>query len=146
MRDPEELVILTGLLDFYSDRATAHASFVVATTFGIYAVLFGGRNILPQWLFAIVYLALVLIGAYSFFNFGVYATLAEIVREKLMGEHCEEYEKEMKSELKHRYRLYYKFREFKMRHLYRSRKVLFLLGIWVSAVILPFVWILFSSW
>ncbi len=47
MRDTEELSILAGFLDFYSDRATAHGGFVVAATFGIYAVFFEGRNILP---------------------------------------------------------------------------------------------------
>ncbi len=36
----DSLNVLLGLLDFNSDSATTHASFVVASIFGIYAVLF----------------------------------------------------------------------------------------------------------
>jgi len=60
--------VLTGLLDFYSDRATTHASFVVAGTFGIYTVLFSfdhfNQNIWSKILFFFVYGALVAFNVY----------------------------------------------------------------------------------
>ena len=141
MCDPEEVAVLTGLLDFYSDRATAHASFVVAGIFGLYAVLFG-NSMLPRWLFISVYLALLVIDGYSFMNFGYYAKLAYIVRVKLEGQHVEEYGEEMESKLKEGSWIFYTFKRFKHELFHGKRRFLGFLFLWSIAVILPFVWIL----
>lgn len=146
MRDPEEVAVLAGLLDFYSDRATAHASFVVAGMFGIYTVVFArahfGQGIWSLVIFIAVYIGLVLIDLYSFMNFGYYATLAYIVRIKLEGQRVEEYTKEMESKLKERSRIFYTFKRFKHGRFYGTRRFLGLFCLWSIAVILPFVWIL----
>lgn len=141
MRDQEELAILTGLLDFYSDRATAHASFVVAGVFGMYTVMFG-NSILPRWVFFFVYLALLLIDVYSFMNFGYYAQLAYIIRIKLEGEHKEEYRKEIISKFKEGNRMFYVFGQIKQSILSGKKRFWFFFVLWVIAIILPFVWIL----
>jgi len=109
MRDKEELDILTGLLDFYSDRATAHASFVIAGIFGIYTVLFAESE-LPLPVFIPTYLALVFIVVYSFLNFGYWATLADIVRTEFGGT---KYETKIYKELKRRNRPFHIFRLIK---------------------------------
>ena len=77
--------ILVGLLDFYSDRATTHASFVVASVFGIYTILLSHNGLLPLWIWMLSYLALQVIMGYSFHNFRYYAVFADIIRRRLEG-------------------------------------------------------------
>jgi len=149
MDDPDEATILTGLLDFYSDRATAHASFVVAGTFGIYAVLFAydafGQTVFSRWVFIIVYVALLLVNIYSFLNFGYYSGLSHLVMIKLLGEHYEEFRDEMRSELKAGSYWIYVFGECKKRILGSARIILFLFVFWLLAVLLPFISIVISA-
>jgi hypothetical protein len=71
-----------SILAYYSEKANTHASFVVAVMFGIYAVVVSYHEI-PQLFFWSSYIALLLIDLYSFANFSLYATLAEIARGKL---------------------------------------------------------------
>ena len=68
---------LAALLDFYSDRAVAHASFFVASVFGTFSLLFLVKNWYSLVLVAMPYSILVLFGIYSLLNFGKYASLAE---------------------------------------------------------------------
>jgi len=139
MRDQEELTILSGLLDFYSDRATAHAGFVVAEIFGLYTLLFSGRNTLPSEIFFLAFSALVVFNIYSFMNFGYYAESADFVRKKLEGQRKEKYLEERKSDLGRATRIFYTIRNV---HLFGYRKYLFFFLLWLLAVILPFFWIL----
>jgi len=143
MRNQEELAILTGFLDFYSDRATAHASFVVAELFGIYTVYFGQLMLehrFPLWLFFLLCGALLFINIYSFLNFGYYATMAEIVRKKLAGTYLKKYDDEIRFKLARASLLHEIFRKIK-KGLGSLRLLVFFI-IWVLAVLLPFVWIL----
>ena len=78
----EELSVHSSLLDFFSNRAIAHASFVVAGIFGIYSVL-AIMNGNP-W-FLVPYVALLIIDVYSFLNFGLYAEFADIERKKILA-------------------------------------------------------------
>jgi len=79
----EENDQLLGLLDFYSDRATAHASLSVAVIFGIFGLLgihrlkfeFSVANIS----FVIVYGVLWLAAIYLVLNFGWYTQMADSV-------------------------------------------------------------------
>lgn len=86
-QDPNKLTQYTGLLDFYSDRATAHASFVVASVFGIFtifAILRAEKSLL--WLmWTSTYVALQFALVYCFYKFSYYAVLADIVRRQLEG-------------------------------------------------------------
>lgn len=137
MQDSKELAILTGLLDFYSDRATAHASFVVAGVFGIYSVLFAGKSLDPMVL-CLVYAALVIFDIYSFLNFGYYATLADIVKVKLANGHFQKYERELTKELKARSRYLYWFK-MSRRGMKGKPKLLIFFLLWILAVLLPFI-------
>ena len=92
----ESLNVLIGLLDFDSDRATTHASFVVASIFGIYSVLFSFQNYFSieygKIVFIITYLSLSIIAGYSFLNFSKYssrASAAEFTMENYFFKHKE---------------------------------------------------------
>ena len=142
MWDSDRLTILVGLLDFFSDRATAHASFVVATIFGIYTILFAKINgVLLQEVFVLAYLALAVIDIYSFLNFGYYASVASEIRYQLMGYYSDDIERTIQNNLR-RHRLYYSFRWFRSGINYKSLKFLLILVLWLSAVVLPFVAVL----
>jgi len=39
MEEGNRIATLSALLDFYSDRAVAHASFLVAIVFGLFVIL-----------------------------------------------------------------------------------------------------------
>jgi len=138
MTKSNESTVLTGLLDFYSDRATAHASFTVAGIFGIYAVLFATDG-LPPKAFLVAYVALLIINVYSFLNFGYYALLADIVRDKLENklEDNLEFGRQVAKELKVRSPHFFKkFKSFKFHRPTFS----FLFMLWSPAVIVPFFW------
>jgi hypothetical protein len=71
---------LSVMQDFYSKRAAAHASFFVASVFGLFTVLrlidnmyysFWSKTVL-----ALVYVSLWIMGIYSFLNFSFYASIA----------------------------------------------------------------------
>lgn len=139
MIDSDRLTILVGLLDFYSDRATAHASFVVATIFGMYTLLFGyNYEALPFPIFFLAYLALLVIAVYSFLNFGYYASLAFEIRHQLEGHHRDAIKKAMQKGLEKRHRLYNWFRWFRSGIDYKSAKYMLLLVLWISAIVIPF--------
>jgi hypothetical protein len=81
-RDSEEIGILAGLLDFYSDKSNTHGSFVVAGVFGMYALLAFYREMAFEG-FTISYVALLLIEIYAFANFSYYGAYAHRIAQKL---------------------------------------------------------------
>ncbi len=134
--------VLAALLDFYSDRATAHASFVVASTFGIYTVLFAGLDALGPFLFGLVFLVLVFVGGYSFLNFGYYAFAAQLIRVDLLGKKREDHDEEMRLRITESSRSLRVFENFKSKIvLSPKRRYLFFFILWFCAVVLPFIWI-----
>lgn len=146
MHDSERLTILVGLLDFFSDRAMAHASFVVATIFGMYTILFAKINAMPSWeVLILAYIALIIIDVYSFLNFGYYATLASITRHELQGYYKDEIKKMLHNNLKKRHKLHYGFQWFRSGIAYKPYiKFGLLFVLWLSAVITPFLAIFFN--
>lgn len=75
---------LSALLDFYSDRAVAHASFLVATVFGLFAILQLVSKGFSDFVF-IMYWSVFMAGLYCLLNFGYYAGLAETTKNKLLA-------------------------------------------------------------
>lgn len=73
---------LSALLDFYSDRAVAHASFVVACVFGLFTVLslLRGVDLFLKVAYSFIYWVLWSAGIYSLLNFRSFAIEAERVR------------------------------------------------------------------
>ena len=73
---------LSPLLDFYSDRAVAHASFLVACIFGLVSLLslLKGANLTLKIGYSIPYLILLGGGYYSLLNFGHFANEAENIK------------------------------------------------------------------
>jgi hypothetical protein len=154
MPNSDECTILTGLLDFYSDRATAHASFVVAATFGIYTLLFSVDviGIKSNWqafgLFLAAYLPLLSLDIYSFFNFAEYASLAHIIQKRLVEKQYPSYDdwtEEMRQQLK-TYRAAYFFLSFKRNKIFRAVKTfVFIVGIFLTAI-LPAIFVYIYMW
>ena len=75
---------LTAVLDFFSDRATAHASFFLAFLFGLFSILSivadqQGTSIRTEWL--IPYWILFAMGLYELIRFNYYATYAQRLME-----------------------------------------------------------------
>jgi hypothetical protein len=72
---------LAALLDFYSDRATAHASLFVASLFGLFSVL----SIVDQltgdyiWFSMVIYFLLAYSGYFTLVRFGFYAQIAHLI-------------------------------------------------------------------
>jgi len=131
-----EIAILSGLLDFYSNRAIAHASFVVAGIFGIYSIL-SLMNKTSFWLYTLSYIALLIIDVYSFLNFGYYAELADTIRTKLENR-CTGRNLEITVEDRKRLSLLSRqFYQFKSRHIRGNLKSIILLALWIVAVVLP---------
>jgi hypothetical protein len=102
MEDEITLKRLSTVQDFFSKRAVAHASFFVASIFGLFTILslmekFVNRmpfygiiwQLAWDWNFARFlllsssYWFIWLFGLYSFANFGYYATLAQRTEEKI---------------------------------------------------------------
>ncbi len=81
-----------GLLDFYSDRAVAHASFLLACVFGLFtllAIVQGVNNLGMNDLVLIVvsmapYGTIVVIGFHCLRRFSFYASMSEELRRILM--------------------------------------------------------------
>lgn len=146
MTTNEEPAILTGLLDFYSDRATAHASFLVAGIFGTYTLLLGWDGEYPQFPFAVfclAYLALQGFNVYSFLNFGFNATVADRLKARLMGQSG--YEEEIFTRIHKKNRVLSLFMKF--RHAKRGlESYLFFFSVWLVALLLPFVVTIFPDY
>jgi len=69
---------LSALLDFHSDRATAHAGFLVACIFGLFTILSliqGG--VVIKFFYSIAYWLLVFGGLYELLNFRDFAGRAQ---------------------------------------------------------------------
>ncbi len=79
---PEERDSYRVIQDFYSKRAIAHASFLVASIFGLFTILSILRGMMNEpWNLArtflvVSYWGVWAFGAYSFLNFGYYASLS----------------------------------------------------------------------
>lgn len=84
---PEKLTAKEALLDFYSDRAVAHASFFLASLFGLFTVLAITQNAqVNKWLWLIPYFLLFSLGVYTYSNFCYYAVLADSIRRNIQNE------------------------------------------------------------
>lgn len=79
----EEIGILSGLLDFYSDRATSFASLFVASIFGIVtlaAIIENfGQNYWQYGLSLIPYIGFLVAGSYTWSRFEHYAGIASTI-------------------------------------------------------------------
>jgi hypothetical protein len=103
MEDEDTFKRLSIVQDFFSKRAVAHASFFVASIFGLFTILslmekfinrmpFYGVIWQLAWdwnsarflLLSSSYWFIWLFGLYSFANFGYYATLAQKAEEKIV--------------------------------------------------------------
>ena len=76
--------VLLGFLEFYSNRAEAHASFLIVCIFGLYGLLAIALN--PndfKLLLALPYVILCLSSYHCLQRFNYYSTMAEIIREYL---------------------------------------------------------------
>jgi len=94
MRNEDTFKSLSIVQDFFSKRAVAHASFFVASMFGLFTILsFMERDVnrislawnwnLRLSLLSATYWFIWLFGFYSLGNFGYYATLAQHAEEKI---------------------------------------------------------------
>lgn len=154
MSDKDEAItVLAGLLDFHSDRATAHASFIVASIFGLYAILFSFNTYFANdnvgiAVFVITYIFLALFSFYSFLNFSRYASIANAIQQIMEREYClkdnvireklasiEKIKKETSFFVKKRTKLLLNFQQWK-------GKIPTLIVAWIITVFLPFFWIL----
>lgn len=85
VRDTELLATRIGaLLDFYSDRAVAHASFFVASIFGIVTILAIIQqlgDILSVWISIPLFYAFSYMGYYTLTRFGYYADISQRLSE-----------------------------------------------------------------
>lgn len=80
------LPALGSLLDFYSDKSNAHASFLLAVIFGMFMIL--GIHVTDQWKLALlgaIYGLLGSIGPYLFLSFWYYSDLSEAVKDVVTG-------------------------------------------------------------
>lgn len=92
----EKIQKIAIMVDFYSDRADAHATLFLAFLFGLFTVLAIAQNQNTcKWIWGIPYWFLFLGGFYSFLNFSLYATYAQKITEET---HCYEV-KEVKTVL-----------------------------------------------
>ena len=89
MEDDVKYQIWSSLLQFYSDRAISHASFLVASIFGLFTVLSLMTNASIELLSLIwltltcVYWFLWTFGLYALLNFGYYAIVAQVVKDTI---------------------------------------------------------------
>ena len=77
---------LAGLLDFYSDRAEAHASFLLACFFGAFtllAIVQSVEDISLTILSVMPYGMIALVGFHCLQRFSFYAAMAEKIKDKI---------------------------------------------------------------
>jgi hypothetical protein len=134
----QECTTLSGLLTFYSQRANAHASFVVAGMFGIYAVVFNMDKICPL-AFWLSYVALLIIDLYSFLNFSFYTTQADILRRRLEDAGGRKLDLDDPDTLKQMDWLTREYNKLRKKFLKGSTKMTLLLVLWLLAVIGPLI-------
>jgi len=81
---------LSALLEFYSNRATAHASYFVAFVFGLFTIFGLAQNVANIYEQRITLLILSwvvwLSGYYCLLNFGFYSFLAERIKNAIGGD------------------------------------------------------------
>jgi hypothetical protein len=77
---------ISALVEFYSTRAVAHASFLVASIFGLITFLAIvqqlGANVVIYWLSVFLFLAFSYIGFFTLTRFGFYAGIADKLASK----------------------------------------------------------------
>ena len=81
-----EVDVLAGLLDFHSDRAVAHTSFLVACVFGSFtllAIVYDLENVLLVGFLAVPYWAIAGIGIHCLQRFYFYANMSEQIKRSL---------------------------------------------------------------
>ena len=155
MSNPDECTILAGLLDFYSDRATAHASFVVAATFGIYTFLFSVNNVDitnnsgALLVFFLISGSLIGLDLYSFLNFSKYASISHLIQFKLierMYESPKKYSDEILSLLKRDFPMVHIFVKITgHRYFYKLKPILLSMGIFLTTI-LPIIFVILYIW
>lgn len=89
--DDRDVTSLAALLDFYSDRAIAHASFYLASLFGLFTVLqIAQFDYGSQCYWVVPYWVLFFVGFYTLARFNWYATTAQeitgIIRTEIVKE------------------------------------------------------------
>jgi hypothetical protein len=154
MSDEDEIVsVLLGLLDFDSDRATAHASFAVASIFGIYALLSAFEyfdSYYGKIVFGFTYILLAFLSLYSFLNFSKYASSAHWTRAVMKNNYLEGlksvHAQKIKDELERKEEkkdIIVKFRDWLLdSETWRNWKMKVFFFAWLFAVSAPFVWII----
>lgn len=120
--DNSDYAALSALLDFYSDRATAHASLFVACVFGLFTILaILEKNII---ILSLAYWFLFGSGLYELLNFGQYAKDADVIKryieipkEKLVNDIKKQVDKESFGASKSIKREYQSLKEFVYRRI-----------------------------
>lgn len=91
MGNDSKYTALTSLLDFYSDRAVAHASFLIACIFGLFTILSLVDTIfwwVSLLLLFMTYYGLWAFGLYCLLNFRYYVLFSEQVIIEIFKENC----------------------------------------------------------
>jgi len=80
----EKIQKIAIMVDFYSDRAEAHATLFLAFLFGLFTILtIAGNENTYKWIWTIPYWLLFLGGVHTFLNFSYYATHAQKITEEI---------------------------------------------------------------
>jgi hypothetical protein len=148
----QSIEVLIGLLDFHSDRATAHASFVIASIFGIFTLLFSFKLfnglIWGKVVYVLAFILLNAISVYSYLNFGYYAAVADNVRETLnsfIDENIKsDYEKLMCFRKK-KYPIFDQFANLNSKEWWKRLKHSLFFAVWYFSIAVPFIWIFFED-
>lgn len=149
--DKDSLKVLLGLLNFYSQRATVHAVFVVASIIAIYSVLFSYNNYfgyfdLGKSVIILTYIVVMFSSVYSFANFSKYTTLAESVKQTLEINYLKNKEIQDSiqatfSEKKERSILLKSFMNFTENRIWIKHKIVILFILWTLSVVSPLLWL-----
>jgi hypothetical protein len=75
----DSLSRISALIDFYSDRAVAHASFLIASIFGL--VSFLSLETTPDWASIFFFLGFSYVGYFTLIRFGYYADISQKLTE-----------------------------------------------------------------
>ena len=90
-RMTDVLTARAALLDFYSDRAVAHASFLVAAIFGLVTLLAIVQQMINQTSNSLLYISLIpfwafsYLGFHSLLRFGKYAAVADKLQQSFLN-------------------------------------------------------------
>jgi hypothetical protein len=143
MENVSEYDVLCSVVDFHSNRAVAHASFLIASIFGLFTVLplieiLVGKSPIAFVFLSIAYWLLWVFGLYSFGNFSYFASIAEVAKEKITA-YQPIIESKIRSEAKNRqWKLLGRFFDLKRAGLLGKKKIPLILLLYVLVGLLPF--------